>query len=94
MQMPAAHTLPVVAGIGLRAPHYREVLNQLPELGWVELHSENFFGGGAPLRTLLKVREHYPVSLHGVGMGLASTAPLNQEHLSRWFDSGVWKKRP
>ena len=82
MQLPATHTLPVVAGIGLRAPHYREVLNQLPELGWVELHSENFFGGGAPLRTLLKVREHYPVSLHGVGMGLASTAQLNQEHLS------------
>jgi len=58
------------------------VLETLPRLGWVEVHSENFFGGGAPLRTLLKVREHYPVSLHGVGMGLASTEPLAQEHLS------------
>ena len=75
-------TLPCTAGIGLRAPHYREVLRDLPPLGWVEVHSENFFGGGAPLRTLLKVREHYPVSLHGVGMGLASADPLNQEHLS------------
>lgn len=81
--MPANnHTLPCVAGIGLRAPHYREVLETLPELGWVEVHNENFFGGGAPLHTLLKVREHYPVSLHGVGLGLASTAPLNEEHLS------------
>lgn len=81
--MPANnHTLPCVAGIGLRAPHYREVLETLPDLGWVEVHNENFFGGGAPLHTLLKVREHYPVSLHGVGMGLASTAPLNEEHLS------------
>jgi uncharacterized protein (UPF0276 family) len=82
MNAPAKHTLPCIAGIGLRAPHYREVLEKLPKLGWVEVHNENFFGGGAPLRTLLKVREHYPVSLHGVGMGLASTAPLDQAHLS------------
>jgi len=80
--MPATNTLPCSAGIGLRAPHYREVLEKLPKLGWVEVHNENFFGGGAPLRTLLKTREHYPVSLHGVGMGLASTAPLDNAHLS------------
>ncbi|MBY0579013.1 MAG: DUF692 domain-containing protein [Burkholderiales bacterium] len=78
--MPAA--LPCTAGIGLRAPHYREVLRDNPDLGWVEVHSENFFDGGAPLHTLLKVRENYPVSLHGVGMGLASTDPLDEEHLS------------
>ena len=82
MAKPASDTLPCIAGIGLRAPHYREVLEHRPKLGWVEVHSENFFGGGAPLRTLLKVREHYPVSLHGVGLGLASTEPLAQEHLS------------
>lgn len=82
MYPPANHTLPCTAGIGLRAPHYREVLQDLPKLGWVEVHNENFFGGGAPLHTLLKVREHYPVSLHGVGMGLASSAPLSDEHLN------------
>ncbi|MGB8516598.1 MAG: DUF692 domain-containing protein [Gallionella sp.] len=81
MNTPANLTLPCIAGIGLRAPHYREVLRDLPRLGWVEVHNENFFGGGAPLHTLLKVREHYPVSLHGVGMGLASAAPLSNEHL-------------
>jgi uncharacterized protein (UPF0276 family) len=81
--MPASNNaLPCVAGIGLRAPHYREVLDTLPELGWVEVHNENFFGGGAPLHTLLKVREHYPVSLHGVGMGLASATPLDGAHLA------------
>lgn len=80
--MPASRSLPCVAGIGLRAPHYREVLDTLPHLGWVEVHNENFFGGGAPLHTLLKVREHYPVSLHGVGMGLASTTPLDEGHLA------------
>lgn len=82
MEKPANDSLPFTAGIGLRAPHYCEVLEKLPKLGWVEVHNENFFGGGAALRTLLKVREHYPVSLHGVGMGLASTAPLDQAHLS------------
>jgi len=82
MQRLASNTLPCTAGIGLRAPHYREVQDCLPKLGWVEVHNENFFGGGAPLHTLLKVREHYPVSLHGVGMGLASTSPLDQLHLS------------
>jgi uncharacterized protein (UPF0276 family) len=82
MKMPESNTLPCVAGIGLRAPHYREILDTLPSLGWVEVHSENFFGGGAPLHTLRKVREHYPVSLHGIGMGLASTTPLDAGHLS------------
>ncbi len=80
MLMPA--DLLCSAGIGLRALHYREVLTTLPKLNWVEVHSENFFGGGAPLHTLLKVRDHYPVSLHGVGMGLASSAPLDGVHLS------------
>ncbi|MFA6969921.1 MAG: DUF692 domain-containing protein [Gallionella sp.] len=82
MSRPATGLLPCVAGVGLRAPHYREVLETIPALGWVEVHNENFFGGGAQLHTLLKVREHYPVSLHGVGMGLASTTPLDMAHLS------------
>jgi len=80
--MTAGKALPCTAGIGLRAPHYREVLETQPEIDWVEAHSENFFGGGAPLHTLLKVREHYPVSLHGVGLGLASSFPLDWQHLS------------
>lgn len=82
MTVPATHALPCTASIGLRAPHYREVLERLPKLGWLEVHSENFFGGGAPLHTLRRVREHYSISLHGVGLGLASTAPLAQDHLS------------
>jgi len=75
--------LPERAGIGLRAPHYDEVLSLGPELAWVEVHSENFFGGGAAMRTLLAVAQQYPVSLHGVGMGLASPDPLDAEHLSK-----------
>lgn len=66
----------------MRAPHYRALLESLPRLSWLEVHSENFFGGGAPLHTLLRVREHYAISLHGVGLGLASTAPLAEDHVS------------
>jgi uncharacterized protein (UPF0276 family) len=72
------------AGIGLRAPHYREILDTLPDIGWLEVHSENFFGrGGQPLHYLERVRSHYPLSLHGVGLSLGSVDGLQHEHLVR-----------
>ncbi len=75
--------IPVQAGIGLRAPHYRELLEWRPPIGWLEVHSENYFGrGGAPLYFLEQLRAHYPLSLHGVGLSLGSTDPLNMEHLN------------
>lgn len=73
-----------LAGIGLRQPHYREVLEGRPALGFVEVHSENFFAeGGAALAVLDTARAHYPVSLHGVGLGLGSAAGLDPWHLDR-----------
>lgn len=83
MKDPASPGLSAIAGIGLRAQHYRDVLDHHPQLGWVEVHSENFFGGGAALHTLREVGERYPVSLHGVGMGLASPEPLDRAHLRK-----------
>jgi len=75
---------PTRCGIGLRAAHHREVLETLPDVGWFEAHSENYFAeGGAALDTLLRVRERWPVALHGVGLGLGSAAPLDREHLRR-----------
>ena len=72
------------AGIGLRPGHYRDLLQSLPKLGWLEVHSENYFGdGGAPLHFLEQARSHYPVSLHGVGLSLGSTDGLNIDHLKR-----------
>lgn len=51
-------------------------------MGWLEVHSENYFGdGGLPLHYLERARELYPISLHGVGLSLGSTDPLNREHL-------------
>ena len=70
------------AGIGLRPGHYLDLLQSLPKLGWLEVHSENYFGyGGAPLHYLDQARNHYPVSLHGVGLSLGSTDTLNTRHL-------------
>ncbi len=61
------------AGIGLRSPHYRELLARERCADWLEAHSENFFGdGGYDLHVLTRLRERYPVSLHGVGLALGS----------------------
>lgn len=78
-----AASIPATAGIGLRAPHAHELLATRPAVGWVEVHSENYFGHGLPLDHLLKARETYPVSLHGVGLSVGSTDPLAEEHLGR-----------
>ncbi len=76
--------VPVRAGIGLRAVHYHEVLEALPAVGWLEVHSENYFGrGGQPLHYLQRVREHYPLSLHGVGLSLGSADGLRYAHLAQ-----------
>jgi len=78
-----AGAIPVSTGIGLRAPHYRELLATRPTVGFLEVHSENYFGdGGAPHYYLERAREQYPLSLHGVGLSLGSADPLNRRHLA------------
>ena len=70
------------AGIGLRAQHHEEILARRPAIGWLEAHSENYFArGGAQCAHLERIREHYELSLHGVGLSLGSTDPLNAAHL-------------
>jgi uncharacterized protein (UPF0276 family) len=76
--------LPVRGAIGLRAPHYREMLRDRPAAGWLEVHSENYFSrGGQGLHFLEQVRAHYALSLHGVGLSLGSADMLSREHLQR-----------
>ena len=76
------HPVPPSVGIGLRAPHYRELVETQPAVGWLEVHSENYFGpGGKPLQYLELLREHYPLSLHGVGLSLGSVDPIDGAHL-------------
>jgi uncharacterized protein (UPF0276 family) len=74
-------------GIGLRAPHYRDLLARPRCVDWLEAHSENHFGdGGWDLHVLLRLRERYPISLHGVGLGLGSVAGFSLDHLRRLAD--------
>ncbi|MGY2492201.1 MNIO family bufferin maturase [Cupriavidus sp. CP313] len=76
--------VPPRAGIGLRPPHYRQVLSETPPTGWFEVHSENYFGdGGQPLHYLAQVRASYPLSLHGVGLCLGATDRPDRAHLQR-----------
>ncbi len=76
--------MPAAAGIGLRKQHHLDVLEALPQVGWFEAHSENYFSEGGPhIACLERIRAHYPLSLHGVGLSLGSTDPLNREHLER-----------
>lgn len=71
-------------GIGWRHPHYAALLAQQPALGFIEVHSENFFApGGAALAVLREGREHYAVSLHGVGLSLGSAAGIDHWHLDQ-----------
>ncbi|HEY8974773.1 MAG TPA: DUF692 domain-containing protein, partial [Burkholderiaceae bacterium] len=82
--MTAASPSPIGTGIGLRQPHYREVFERRPALAFVEVHSENFFlDGGASMHALERARAAYPVSLHGVGLSLASADRLADEHLAK-----------
>jgi len=70
------------AGIGLRAIHHKEVIARGPAVGWFEAHSENYFArGGAAREVIEAVRRNYPLSLHGVGLSMGSTDPLDAAHL-------------
>ena len=72
------------AGIGLRTPHVRQVLAERPAVPWLEIHSENYYVDGGPaLAVLDRIRADYPLSLHGVGMSLGSTDPLDRAHLAK-----------
>jgi len=71
-------------GIGLKAQHMAEILETRPALGFLEIHAENYMGdGGAPHRWLSAIAEHYPLSVHGVGLSLGGAQPLDLDHLEK-----------
>ena len=79
-------SIPSQAGIGLRFQHHQTVLERRPKIAWLEVHPENYFGGGTPLRSLEAVRRDYPLSFHGVGLSLGSAEGLDRRHLDRLRD--------
>lgn len=81
---PAPALASASTGIGLRPPHTAEILEKKPPAGFLEAHSENYFRiGGAPFEHLMQCREHYEISLHGVGLSLGSAGGVSMEHLQK-----------
>lgn len=71
-------------GLGLRKEHYETVLAERPNVDWFEIISENYMvDGGKPLDYLTRIREHYPMVMHGVSMSIGSTEPLNTQYLKQ-----------
>jgi len=76
--------IPPRAGVGLKAEHYEAILRSHPDVGWFEIHAENYMGdGGPPHHFLEAIRAHYPISLHGVGLSIGADEPLDKVHLER-----------
>ena len=79
-----ASPIPARAGVGLKPEHWRDILETWPDVGWFEVHAENFMeAGGPPHHVLAAVRERYPLSVHGVGISIGAAAPLDRVHLLR-----------
>lgn len=77
-------TLPPRSGVGLKADHYQTVLEEHPGVGWFEVHAENYMGAGGPAHHYLsRIRQDYPLSIHGVGLSIGSDGPLDAAHLER-----------
>jgi uncharacterized protein (UPF0276 family) len=74
---------PAHVGVGLRAPHVAEVMATRPAIAFLEVHTENYLGGGPTVAGLERLRHDYAMSLHGVGLSLGGADPLDRRHLMR-----------
>ena len=80
----AESRLPERAGVGLKHEHATDLIATRPDLGFLEIHAENYMGeGGPPHAWLAALREIYPISLHGVGLSIGGEQPLDEAHLDR-----------
>ena len=79
----SASTMPASAGIGLRHPHFAEILERRPAAGWLEIHAENYMHGGPATQALEKIRNYFELSVHGVGLSLGSASGIDPAHLAR-----------
>lgn len=80
----AAAGLPERAGVSLKPEHFRQIVERWPAVGFFEVHAENFMVDGGPYHHYLtRIRERYPLSIHGVGLSIGGETPLDREHLDR-----------
>lgn len=74
--------LPKRAGISLHAQHYQEILNNQPDIGWFEIHPEQYLGlGGAAHHYLEKITAHYPLAMNCQSLSIGSAESVNGRHL-------------
>ncbi len=79
-----SRSLPARAGIGLKPEHFRDIVETRPDLGFFEIHAENYMVAGGPFHHwLTRIRELYPLSIHGVGLSIGGEGPLDEAHLDR-----------
>lgn len=72
------------AGAGLKPVHYATILDDRPDVGWFEVHAENYMGAGGPPHFFLeRIRGLYPLSVHGVGLSIGSAGGMTPRHLAR-----------
>jgi len=80
-------------GLGLRPPHYPHIVDHRPEVDWFEIISENFMDtDGRPKRNLARIKEHYPIVMHGVALSIGTVDPLNSEYLQKLKTLVHWVK--
>ena len=71
-------------GISLKPAYYHTILTELPVVGFFEIHAENYLSKGGPARHYLhRIREHYSLTVHGVGLSIGGEMPLDKNHLKR-----------
>ena len=77
------NVLPVRAGVGLKSCHYTDIIASTPDIGFFEIHAENYLVDGGPFHHYLtRIRERYPLSVHGVALSIGAEAPLDLAHLN------------
>ncbi|MBJ7536132.1 MNIO family bufferin maturase [Marinomonas transparens] len=71
-------------GISLKSKYFHSILADFPEIGFFEIHAENYLSKGGPARHYLQqIREHYAFTVHGVGLSIGGEMPLDKQHLNR-----------
>ncbi|MGJ0396502.1 MAG: MNIO family bufferin maturase [Methylocystis sp.] len=80
----AAAALPASAGVGFKSVHFSDIEASAPDVGFFEVHAENYMGaGGPPHAQLMRLRRDYALSIHGVGLSIGGAGRLDSDHLRR-----------
>ena len=87
------NSLPNAPGVGFKAEHFSALMDDSGAVSWLEVHAENYMGdGGRPIAQLRKLSEHFPLSIHGVGLSIGAERSLDVDHLARLKHLVDWAK--